>query len=114
MTNEEQHERKLTGVQREVQERIVEAGLQKFKAVKDAGAPTDEERLQEKVKSLILNVLKTMKPIMQESLKKGIHDRQADRAMLASLFLQQLNTLTKDELVFTLAGFLVEETFNNL
>ena len=115
MTNEEAHQRKLTSHQREVIEQMTEAGLSKMSAVKSASPPTDMDKVANKLKSVHFAVAKTMQPILNESNKKGIHDHQADKEMLASLYLQQLDTLfDKEELVYLLTAFITEQVFEKL
>lgn len=113
--DEEQHRRRMSGVRREEHERVVNAALNKLDAVKASMPPADGDRIMEKYKAIHLAVAKTMKPIMQESLAKGIHDRRADKEMLAALYLQQLDaTFDKDELVFLLTAFVAEQIFDQI
>ena len=113
--DEEQHNRHLSGEARERQERIVEAGLNKFSAVKAAGSPKQEDLVVAKMQDIHNKVMSTMKPILEESTKKGIHDRQADRVMLASFYLQQIDAnFDKDELTFLLTSLIVEQVFEKL
>ncbi len=112
---EEQHRRKLSGEQRERHERIVEAGLNKFSATKAAGSPKQEDLVVSKMQDIHNKVMSAMRPILEESHKKGIHDRQADRVMLASFYLQQLDAnFDKDELTFLLTSLIVEQVFQKL
>lgn len=115
LSDEEQHRRKLSGVEREEHERVVESTLNKFSAVKAAGSPSDEDKVVQRMKEIHLAVQRAMKPIIEESMRKGIHDRTADREMLASFYLQQLDAkFDKDELVFLLTALIVEQVFNQI
>lgn len=113
--DEEQHRRRLSGVEREEHERVVEAALNKMSAVKAAMPPVDGDRILEKYKEIHLKVGKTMRPILIETMKKGVVDRRADKEMLAALYLQQLDaTFDKDELVFLLTAFVAEQIFDQI
>jgi len=114
MTPEEQHNRRLTGEQRHIIEKMTAAGLSKMSATK-LDSPTDSDKVLEKLKLIHLSISKTMEPILLESNKKGIHDRKGDKEMFCSLLIQQLDSnLDKDELVFALAHVLVEQVFERL
>lgn len=111
----EQHKRKLSGVKREQHERIVNAGLSKFSAVKAAGSPTDSDLLMSKFQDIQHKIFEQMKPIIEEAKKQGIHDYKACKEMFAALMLQQLDTrCDKDELVFLLTALITEEFMNAL
>ena len=115
MGDEEQQNRKLSGEARLKHERYVNDGLSKLSAVKAVSGPTDGDKITEKLKAVHVSVVKTMQPILETSFAKGIVDRQADKEMLASLYLQQLESMfDKDELVFLLTAMIVEETFDKI
>jgi len=113
MTDKEQHDRKLTGEQREFQENLVHAALCKLSPSYRLILPSDLELLVGRLKNISEAIAGEFREFDKAVILVGTkHDPKFVAERICKAYLNRLSMFTRDELLFILAIIHTEEAMN--